>query len=306
MRLSIFVVVKGGVPRKNNKQTKGKKMKNEIQKTIKDCKQKISENMKPETKEKLETVKNMGVLLAMIVIFLVVFMRSCEFINSDNFCYGTYYNPITDHIVYDVDNPVTFKDIAGDTGVCKIAHGERPYISQNNDIEVTKSQNEDGSYEVVVKGYQKDLDWIPDVLKWVFIPKSIDTYSNARPAENCVDLVINDEGTSVKCVAGTKAEEQIKAVKKQTEEIEKKSELKSTAPKDICLDNYLGAKYKDGKCEFPVKTEPMYGRAGVEKKFPSCQINKIIAGKDNTATVHAVCNGVPSIINIKRYYQKGR
>ena len=298
MRLSIFVVVKGGVPRKNNKQTKGKKMKNEIQK--------ISENMKPETKEKLETVKNMGVLLAMIVIFLVVFMRSCEFINSDNFCYGTYYNPITDHIVYDVDNPVTFKDIAGDTGVCKIAHGERPYISQNNDIEVTKSQNEDGSYEVVVKGYQKDLDWIPDVLKWVFIPKSIDTYSNARPAENCVDLVINDEGTSVKCVAGTKAEEQIKAVKKQTEEIEKKSELKSTAPKDICLDNYLGAKYKDGKCEFPVKTEPMYGRAGVEKKFPSCQINKIIAGKDNTATVHAVCNGVPSIINIKRYYQKGR
>ena len=288
-------------------------MKNEIQKIIEDCKKQISANMAPETKEKLETVKDVGVLLAMIVIFLVAFMRSCEFINSDNLCYGTYYNPITDHIVHDVDNPVTFKDIAGDTGVCKIAHGGRPYISQNNDIEVTKSQNEDGSYEVVVKGYQKDLDLIPDVLKWVFIPKSIDTYSNARPAENCVDLVINDEGTSVKCVAGTKAEEQIKAVKKQTEEIEKKSELKSVnkaeadqTPKDICLDNYLGAKYKDGKCEFPVKTEPMYGRAGVEKKFPSCQINKIIAGKDNTATVHAVCNGVPSIINIKRYYQKGR
>lgn len=93
--------------------------------------------------------------------------------------------------------------------------------------------------------------------------------------------------------------------KKQIKETQKKSELKSTAPKDICLDNYLGAKYKKGKCEFPVY-ERMNGRAGLEKKFESCQINKIIAGKGNTATAHAVCRGVPSIIKVKKYYQKGR
>ena len=60
--------------------------------------------------------------------------------------------------------------------------------------------------------------------------------------------------------------------------------------KDICLD--LGAKFKNGKCEFSVKKEPIYGRAGLERKFPSCQIDKIIAGKGNTATVRAVCNSV--------------
>lgn len=88
---------------------------------------------------------------------------------------------------------------------------------------------------------------------------------------------------------------------------DEEEELKSTDPKDICLENYLGAVYKKGKCIFPVKQEPMYGRAGVEKKFPSCEINEIKAGKNNTATVQAVCMGVPSIINIKRYYQqKGR
>ena len=75
--------------------------------------------------------------------------------------------------------------------------------------------------------------------------------------------------------------------------------------KDMCINTYLGAKYKKGKCEFPVY-ERMNGRAGLEKKFENCQINKIIVGKGNTATAHAVCNGVPSIIKVKRYYQKGR
>jgi len=95
-------------------------------------------------------------------------------------------------------------------------------------------------------------------------------------------------------------DEHIKDAQKQIEETKKKSELKSTAPKDICIDNYLGAKYKKGTCEFPVY-ERMTGRAGLEKKFPSCKINKIIPGKNNTATVKAVCMGVPSIINVKNY-----
>ena len=111
-------------------------------------------------------------------------------------------------------------------------------------------------------------------------------------------------------------EERMRALERDTEqyfepihvsndEPELEEEPVAATPKDTCLDNYLGAKYKKGKCEFPVY-ERMNGRAGLEKKFESCQINKIIAGKGNTATAHAVCRGVPSIIKVKRYYQKGR
>jgi len=95
-------------------------------------------------------------------------------------------------------------------------------------------------------------------------------------------------------------DERIKDAQKQIEETKKKSELRSTAPQDICIDNYLGAKYKKGTCEFPVY-ERMTGRAGLEKKFGNCQINEIIPGKNNTATVKAVCMGVPSIIHVKNY-----
>jgi len=112
------------------------------------------------------------------------------------------------------------------------------------------------------------------------------------------------------------SEERMRALERDTKEYfepihvsnnepESEEEPVAKSPKDVCLDNYLGAKYKKGKCEFPVY-ERMNGRAGLEKKFESCQINKIIAGKGNTATAHAVCRGVPSIIKVKKYYQKGR
>lgn len=78
-------------------------------------------------------------------------------------------------------------------------------------------------------------------------------------------------------------------------------------PQSLCLDTYLGAKYKNGICEIPFsgkvsKPEDLKNK----KAFESCQINKIIAGKGNTATANAVCNGMKAKINLKNYQVQKR
>ena len=95
--------------------------------------------------------------------------------------------------------------------------------------------------------------------------------------------------------------------KKQIKETQKKSELKSTEPKDICLDNYLGARYKKGVCEIPFsgninKLEDLANK----KHLQNCQMNGIKKGKGTTATVDAVCKGVKAKINLKRFQAQQR
>lgn len=193
----------------------------------------------------------------------------------------------------------TFEGIKDAVPVTNIPRGEwSSYTEDWYNVEVDKSMNADGSYNITVTALM-DGEILPELITFTKTKREV-VFTHVKPTENCIDLIPNEDKTGLECVKGTTADEQIKDAQKKIEETKKKSELKSTEPKDICLDNYLGAVYKDGLCIFPVK-ERMNGRAGLEKKFGSCQINKITKGKNNTARVEAVCNGVPAIINVKNY-----
>lgn len=103
-------------------------------------------------------------------------------------------------------------------------------------------------------------------------------------------------------------------VREQVEEDNKKSELKSMSKaeaaqtaEEICLDKYLGAKYKKGICEIPFggkisKLEDLKKK----KAFENCQIDGIKQGKNNSATANAVCNGVKAKIILKNYQAQKR
>ena len=76
-------------------------------------------------------------------------------------------------------------------------------------------------------------------------------------------------------------------------------------PQSFCIDTYKKAKYKNGICEVPF--DGKVSKAGdLKKDFESCKINKIIAGKGNTATVDAVCNGLRVNINLINYQVQNR
>ena len=110
------------------------------------------------------------------------------------------------------------------------------------------------------------------------------------------------------------ADERVQEAQKQIEETAKKSELKSMShaeaaqtAEDICLKNYLGARYKKGVCEIPFsgninKLEELKNK----KHLQNCQMNGIKKGKGTTATVDAVCKGVKARINLKNYQAQKR
>lgn len=207
------------------------------------------------------------------------------------------------------------------------------YIHAHN-VEVNKDlmHSGDGGYYVEVTFPWDGL--LPDSLR-LLDPTAMNRkliFYSAKPTQTCVDLISDKEHDGrLACVALEKdttqetknensepissitvevqqpADERIQEAQKQIEETEKKSELKSTEPKDICLDNYLGAKYKKGICEIPFGGKISKLKDLKKKKaFENCQINGIKQGKNNSATADAVCNGVKAKIILKNYNGKNR
>ena len=224
--------------------------------------------MKKETKEKLDIIK-----VVALILFICMFVERCteSIIMLDNGLFSEY-NLITgnfsenskggdlEHVRY----------YASGLAVCP-DENMGCHTLELTDVEIVeKGKNADGSYNIVTKGYIN----LP-VLRNRKVTK---IFTNANPSNYCIDLVPNKNGTGFHCVEKTFENEQVKDAQEQINKTNKKSELKSQEPANICLDNYLGAVYKDGKCIFPI-SEKMTGRAGLEKKFSSCQIKKLYQGK---------------------------
>lgn len=300
----------------------------------------VKETITNKAKNAAQACVNISPLVVTSMFVFILLSRSCQYNICEPKCVDQF-ELLTGTCVRDTNscvnryNELVFADDRGPFHGATFDEIYR-YIG-NPTVEVNKQPSEKGSYYVEVTFPWGGL--LPDSLR-LLDPTAMNRkliFYSAKPTQTCADLISDKEhGGRLACVALEKdttqetknensepissitvevqqpADERVQEAQKQIEEAAKKSELKSMShaeaaqtPEEICYE-YLGSKYKKGVCTFPVKKEPMYGRAGLEKKFKKCQINEIIAGKGNTATVHAVCSGVPSIINVKRYYQKGR